>query len=277
MKKLFLSTFLLCGAALTLSAQTASLEVSYMAKSPSLKYGKEKKIIENRFNLLASPSESKFYSPKTQMLDSLESTPEGKKIYNQMAMAAFTSGSTESMPTRDAWVYILKNFDKNELTHYDVIGTEKYIYREPIDQISWEVTDSTKKILGYECIKASAEYHGRKWEVWFAPDIPLQNGPWKLHGLPGLIMSAATSDGIYSFTATGIQQSRKEIKPVYLADLYETIDRKNYLKKKRTFTDNPLTVAKAQLAALGIKIEVSGAPTSELKSNGIDFLETDYR
>lgn len=276
MRNLFLSLLLL-GGVLTVSAQTSSIEVSYKAKSPSLKYGKEGVVIENQYNLLASPNMSKFYSPKTETLDSLESSPEGKKMLNQMALAAYSTGKTASMPMRDGTIYVTKDFDKNELSHYDLVATERYSYNEPIEQISWEVTDSVKSILGYECVKAVGDYHGRRWVVWFAPEIPLQNGPWKLQGLPGLILNATTADGLYSFEATGIEQRAKEMNKIYYSDKYEKMDRKNYLKKKRGFTDNPISVATAQLAARGIKIGMENVPVSEMKSNGIDFYETDYR
>lgn len=56
-----------------------------------------------------------------------------------------------------------------------------------------EIADSTKNILGYDCVMATAHYHGRDWTAWFTPDIPLPEGPWKLTGLPGLILEASES------------------------------------------------------------------------------------
>ena len=62
--------------------------------------------------------------------------------------------------------------------------------------MTWETGDSTKNILGYECIQAQTDYHGRHWTVWFTPEIPVHDGPWKFRGLPGLILEATTGDGI---------------------------------------------------------------------------------
>ena len=87
---------------------------------------------------------------------------------------------------------------------------------------------------------AMADYHGRKWTAWFTPEIPVQAGPWKLAGLPGLILEADADNGVYSFVATGIQNTRRPIVPVYLAERYEKITRKDFLKSKRSFLDNPL-------------------------------------
>ena len=72
----------------------------------------------------------------------------------------------------------------------DNAGLEKYFYEEPLHEWDWEISDSTKTILGYECIEATTMFNGRKWTAWFTPEIPLDAGPWKLEGLPGLIMEA---------------------------------------------------------------------------------------
>lgn len=126
-----------------------------------------------------------------------------------------------------------------------------------------------------KCIKATADYHGRKWTAWFAPEIPVQDGPWKLGGLPGLIMEATTDDGKYSFVATGIQQVAKAIGSVYLADSYEKTDRKSFLKAKRAFFENPLGNLNAQF---GGGITISGNADAIFAAIGeVDFIETDYR
>ncbi|MBD5356784.1 MAG: GLPGLI family protein [Bacteroides sp.] len=50
------------------------------------------------------------------------------------------------------------------------------------------MTDTTAFILGYECIMAEIDYHGHHWQAWFSPDIPVNDGPWKVCGLSGLIL-----------------------------------------------------------------------------------------
>ena len=70
---------------------------------------------------------------------------------------------------------------------------------------------------------ATANYHGRDWTAWFTPDIPLQEGPWKLCGLPGLILEANESTGQHSFIATGLEVSNQEIVPIYPFRQYDKI------------------------------------------------------
>jgi hypothetical protein len=145
--------------------------------------------------------------------------------------------------------------------------------------MEWQVCDSTKTVLGYECVKATVDYHGRKWTVWFAPEIPVQDGPWKFGALPGLILEAAAVGAQYSFIATGIQQSQKPIGEVPLSEDYEKVKRIDYLKSKRAFMDNPLGKINAQYGSTGVTISASdGADLEQLfvPASVADFLETDY-
>ena len=66
--------------------------------------------------------------------------------------------------------------------------------KEKKPKIEWIITNLTKKIGRYECRKAEAEFRGRNYTAWFTTEIPLPFGPWKLQGLPGLILEAYDTD-----------------------------------------------------------------------------------
>ncbi|MDE6588672.1 MAG: GLPGLI family protein [Paramuribaculum sp.] len=276
---LFTSIFMCFAAIAALAQNEANIEVGYSSLSPNLKNGNVE--IRHQYILLANADESKFYSPKTEYIDSLNSTPEGKAVYNEMALGAYFGGKMKEMPRKDGDCYVLKSFNDNVCRSYEVAGLDKFVYDEALEEWHWEITDSTKEILGYECFKAMTDYHGRRWTVWFTPEIPLQNGPWKLGGLPGLILKAAADDGQYSFVATGIQQTDKPVTQVYLADEYEKTTRMDFLKNKRSFMDNTISRLNAQLSGISItKVEdengndISGAIFASRKK--VDFIEKDY-
>lgn len=65
--------------------------------------------------------------------------------------------------------------------------------------MNWELEDGDTLILGHQCNKAITTYHGRIWTAWYAPDIPLMEGPWKLYDLPGLILRATDDRNEYVF------------------------------------------------------------------------------
>lgn len=257
----------LCFVAISAFAQqTSDIEVSYNYKHFHRR-GSEQ---NHRMILLANSSYSKFYNPITEYLDSLESTPEGKNAYNQMKISAFTSGNMKNALKRTVPMYIFKNKVGN-MEVFDGNIVSMFRYTEPYEAQTWEIGDSTKNILGYECHVASTDYHGRHWTVWFATDIPIQDGPWKLSGLPGLILEAREESGQHHFMATGINSISKPMTPNLGADHYEQTDRISMLKALRKFEDNP----EAGLSAsLGVSIKVQGGIKVD---KTLDFLETDYR
>jgi len=262
--------------------QQAEIEVSYIEYQPNMRTG-QKDGTSHQYILLARGDYSKFFSPRTEYLDSLNSTPEGKSKYQEMARSAYLGGKIEDVPRADGSYYVVRSATDNKLYYYDKVGTERFRYEEDIPQLNWAVGDSTRTILGYECFLASADYHGRKWIVWFSPEIPVAAGPWKLQGVPGLILEASTEDGLYRFVADGIQQTEKLISPIYLANEYEKTDRVKFLKAKRGFMDNPVGAINAQFSGSGVSIrsvKLSGDSDSGSKifisRETVDFIETDY-
>lgn len=267
----------MCFAAIAAIAQKADIEVSYIAKSPNIKKNGDEEI-KNQYILLANTSESKFFSPMTEYIDSLNSTPEGKAIYQGFSRNAYFNGKIDEMPRKDGSYYVVKS--DTIVRCYDSTGLDKFFYEETPEEWNWEIGSDSKEILGYECIKATTDFHGRRWTVWFTPEIPVHNGPWKFDGLPGLIMEAISDDGLYSFTAIGIQETDKPIGEVYLIDEYEKTTRKDFLKNKRYFLDNIFSRLNAQLGGLIVKVsKKSGKDISNsifLSRESVDFIETDY-
>ena len=273
--KQILTSIIVCFVAIATIAQNkADIEVTYTAMSPNFKNGKVD--VKNQYVLLANATESKFYSPITEYIDSLNSTPEGVAQWQEMTRGAYLSGNMDKIPRKDGSYYVVKSISDNTLRYYDSAGIDKFVYEETPEEWTWEISDSTKNILGYECVKATTDFHGRKWTGWFSPEIPVSNGPWKLGGLPGVILEASTDDDKYSFVATGIQQTSKIIVPVYLADDYEKTDRKSFLKAKRAFLDNPLGSLNAQMGGAITISDNSGKPIFA-SSEVVDLIEKDYK
>lgn len=224
--------------------------------------------------LIADMDCSKFYNPVTNWIDSLNSTPEGRAEFIASRPKTYTSKDIDKLPFRWEKMYVYKNRKNNSLKRYDTIASDRFYYEEPLSQIEWHIADSTKNILDYECVMATADYHGRRWTVWFTPDIPINDGPWKLQGLPGLIMEASESKGQYSFSATGIESGNAGVPPVFEEELYEKLERKELLKHKRFFAENMGAIITAQTSAKNLK--PSQFKSLELKAD-LDFLETDYK
>ena len=91
-----------------------------------------------------------------------------------------------------------------------------FVYEEECPELEWTISSETETILGYECTKATASFRGRTWYAWFTMDIPLNYGPWKLSGLPGLILKAEDADQYFTYEAVGIKQNLG--KPIMMYD-----------------------------------------------------------
>lgn len=94
-----------------------------------------------------------------------------------------------------------KFYNENRLNGYErVYGESKYaITHEPIPTIKWNIEAELQYILDHKVQKATARFRGRDYVAWFAPDIKIFDGPYKFHGLPGLILHIYTIDFQYEW------------------------------------------------------------------------------
>ena len=71
---------------------------------------------------------------------------------------------------------------------------QKCIVLEPMDIFQWSLIDESKNIMSYTAYRAETTFRGRSYTAWYTPEIPLNAGPWKFNGLPGLILEIADSE-----------------------------------------------------------------------------------
>jgi|UPI000488CE98 GLPGLI family protein len=88
---------------------------------------------------------------------------------------------------------------------FAVIKFDTLFVKDTARIISWELLNETKLINTFNCQKARGNFRGRTYSVWFTNDIPISLGPWKLNGLPGLILEATDSLNQFQFYAEKIE------------------------------------------------------------------------
>jgi GLPGLI family protein len=81
-----------------------------------------------------------------------------------------------------------------------------YRYAECLNLQNWKLYDDTLTVTGYLCQKAECSFRGRDYTAWFTVDIPVDNGPWKFGGLPGLILRIYDAKSHYIFDCTEIDR-----------------------------------------------------------------------
>ena len=159
---------------------------------------------------------SKCYSYYSMQVDSIFASPDRDVILRQQINAAI--GSKTEWPHKRMKAYVYKNYPQGKMTVTDGLLMQDYIYEDTLYAQNWVIQDSSKLILGHECQKAVCHYRGHCWTAWFAMDIPITDGPWKLCGLPGLILEATTEDNSHAFKLLGLEKVSKE--PIVFSKTY---------------------------------------------------------
>lgn len=119
-----------------------------------------------------------------------KSLPTDDKIVDDGSNNLFViSGDPDGFP-------IYQNLKDNILESKYYIGkkSNKCIIKENLPKISWKILNEVKLISSIKVNKAIGTFGGRIYEVWFAPSLSTQLGPFFLNGLPGLIIEAKSLD-----------------------------------------------------------------------------------
>jgi GLPGLI family protein len=126
---------------------------------------------------------------------------------------------------------IYKNYPTPGLMVFTAYGDHiKYKLEQPMKMI-WELDNQQDSvILGFNCQKAYTTYGGRNYTAWYAPQIPVSEGPYKFSGLPGLILKICDTKNEHCFTLTSLKHV-KYFQPIFISKLdYVDITPKEYNK-----------------------------------------------
>ncbi len=222
---------------------------------------------------------SQFFNYNRFYGDSLATDPEGKKLWGQLMVQAIRQRNYDSMPgSKTKGDYLYKNYPDGKVTTTDQLLVDFFRYEEDYVPQAWQMTDSVKQILDYSCQKAECYFRGRHWTVWFTPDIPISEGPWKFNGLPGLILEAYDAHKDYHYMAVGMRQTYLTPVTFYNFDEKKFIetDRITFLRSARKLRESN-DPNRDMEAATGIDLS-DGKPSipRERKTN-YEFIERDYR
>lgn len=217
---------------------------------------------------------SQFFSRHTYYHDSLWADPDGRKKAEDLSIESlYAFDKPKTFGPRTTRDFLYKNHPEGKMTTFtnDFIHVN-FFYEENYVPQQWVVGNSTRQILGYTCQKAECDFRGRRWTAWFASDIPINDGPWKFGGLPGLIMEAYDRGKQYYFIIVGLEQVEDE--PILFSEprslkgkKFREINRRELLKAKMHQLTNGASIMEAES---GILIGKDG-PVYR------DLIEKDYR
>lgn len=155
--------------------------------------------------------------------------------------------TSDLMPRKNANVnfervgqYMRKNVytdinNSTMLSNLEIIY-QKFYVREKKSNLNWKLSESTETILGYKCSMATTNFRGREYIVFYTDNILTNIGPWKLHGLPGLILKVESHsyDEIYKIEATNLKMNKEKSKN-YL-NTYKKFEKK-YKRKFQSWSE----------------------------------------
>ena len=194
---------------------------------------------------------SEFYSGRKAIVDKWmkEKMDRGERDFTNMPAKSSIS-----------WI-VYRNYPEGETTTFDDAMMNSYRISEKTQTPQWSIGSDTCTILGYHCTKAETNFKGRHWTVWYAEDIPLDNGPWKLIGLPGLILKATDAKKQYIFEAKGLEQvdGKEDITLIKNYKKYESVTQKQFDKINRTTSfDDAMKASGITISVDNVTIEEGG-------------------
>ena len=212
--------------------ETRVIEPSIMEVNYQVKYEK----MLDYYALRIGKNVCQYFSYEKYRSDSLGSNPETAMLYLNELLEAVNKKNDKTKQKKGSpghGDYIYRWINKDSCVTYTRIWGSQYRIAETTLKQEWTIyEDSTKNVLGFNCHMAKTHFRGREWTVWYSEDIPILLGPWKLGGLPGLILEVQNT-GFIEIKAVSIDT--KNLKPVTFYNFwnkkFEDIDRKTYLRE----------------------------------------------
>ena len=147
------------------------------------------------------------YECRTQDADGLDVTDRmqlvvqvGRTVTKSMPLSAYQrtdeiTSADAAMEFQEAMLHmptVWTGYPEGQTTVREFIFPHEFEGSEPTPDIVWTLTDDTLTVGGYLCQQATATHRGVAWTVCYTEEIPSSAGPWRLRGLPGLIVKAVS-------------------------------------------------------------------------------------
>ncbi|WP_144282236.1 GLPGLI family protein [Chryseobacterium echinoideorum] len=208
-------------------------------------------------NLDVSSEGSRFYSYTVYHSDSISRID----LEKQLAATGVINIKADSRKGLVRYS-VSKQYPKYEVFLHDRILMDKYKIadRRPMN---WKIISENERIGEWNVQKAEADFAGRHWMAWFTTEIPIQDGPYKFHGLPGLIVKLEDQTKSHSFTLKGIKNIDSVPENVF-ASKEIAINLKQYDKVVKDYENDPTKGLKI-LQSGGITMKMIDDPNNNMK------------
>lgn len=257
--KHFLLLFSILGIFATAQNQRFAYEYTYIADSTN-----RDKVEKELMYLDITKDGSKFYSRPVYVSDSTMKANFEKEIKATGSMNVTIKSMSTSGKIRDK---VFKNYPNYNTFLITKIGIDAYKVLDD-QEIVWKILPEREKIGEFMAQKAGTKMFGRIWTAWFSSEIPLQDGPYKFHGLPGLIVKISDASNSHVFdlkAATKFEGETENLADFYGGEKAIEINQKQYKKLYLDARNDPAKGLR-QLIANSINIQLKDASGREMSS-----------
>lgn len=257
MKNIILITFLFFSI-FVFSQQKGLVKYGYI---PALDIGKARGVDYNSY-LVFNKQLSKYVTLKDSLEERENKNKERRFDVDGKGVSVY-SGMSLCLDGEQVVYHINKNTMWSSSLEDDLV----YV-KETAPKINWKLVNETKKIGKFLCKKAVANFRGRDYTAWYTKEIPVPYGPWKLHGLPGLILEAYDTDKfVYWYFKSVEYPTNNEEKVEYM----ELPKNKKFITYQEYKAHQRDVIEKTEDK---IKVIRQSYPNAEIKAGGIsNFIE----
>ena len=187
----------------------ARVRYTYINKNDTLKTGK----VRSENMLLFLGKNASLYTSYDKITHEL--SEDQKSVAKAMTRASSGNAPTLVKIDKSAGEWLSKtNYlsfvkEKKMFIKEEILGLG-YLMEETLPELKWKITKDTATFSGIACQKAVVSYENKNWTAWFAPSLPFQAGPWKLQGLPGLIVEAFDEHKTIQFQFAGFDKANAD-------------------------------------------------------------------
>ena len=194
MKKLLINLFLIFGVLAIAQNKRFIYEYKFISDSTNVDDVKTEMMF-----LDTTKDGSKYYSYTVFNSDSL------MKVDLEKQLAATGSINVKSDMQKGSVRYsVTKTYPDYKINLHCRLGMDAYNISDD-RKINWKISSEKEKIGEWNVQKAEADFAGRHWIAWFSTEIPIQDGPYKFRGLPGLIIKIEDKTGSHKMELKGIK------------------------------------------------------------------------
>lgn len=216
----FIKTFLLCAlifSGLTVTAQIKTGKIVYERKTNLYKKFKGDDV-------------------KEWLKESDKNKVDVFELYFNDSLSVFKpqeSDLKETMSWATSKNQVYQNSKAKQRVTVKTIWGEELIVQDSLYKRTWKITDSKRKIAGYECRKAIWQANdSTRLYAWYCNEIEPSIGPESFVGLPGAILGLATEDGGVIYFAKSVTVESAPIDKLVMKKTKAKIYASDELKKR---------------------------------------------